>query len=106
MTNPLFLDTTIQIDRVLKEQPPALAAALQSLLAQFDYLVTCGVRGGGDNELCDHELQREPSPLPTDGTDDAATVRSSEVPERLNAACLLSPCRWVVAVDKVMVVTN
>jgi hypothetical protein len=41
MTKPLFLDTTIQVDRVLKEKPPALLAPLQELLAQFDFLVGC-----------------------------------------------------------------
>ena len=32
-TKPLFLDTTIQVDRVIKEQPPGLLAAFNSLLA-------------------------------------------------------------------------
>lgn len=37
--NPLFLDTTIQVDRVLKEQPPELLVSLNALLARFNYLV-------------------------------------------------------------------
>src|SRR5260370_234484 len=41
MTKPLFLDTTIQVDRVLKEQPPERLAHLNALLAQFDFFVSC-----------------------------------------------------------------
>lgn len=41
MTKPLFLDTTIQVDRVLKEQPPKRLASLNTLLADFDFLVSC-----------------------------------------------------------------
>ncbi len=41
MVKPLFLDTTIQVDRVLKEQPPAALARVGALLAQFDFFVTC-----------------------------------------------------------------
>lgn len=41
MTKPLFLDTTIQVDRLLKEKPPALLIPLAALLAQFDFLVAC-----------------------------------------------------------------
>lgn len=41
MTKPLFLDTTIQVDRVVKEKPPALLAPVEALLAQFDLLVAC-----------------------------------------------------------------
>ena len=40
-TKPLFLDTTIQVDRVLKEQPPELLVNLNTLLAGFDYLLVC-----------------------------------------------------------------
>ncbi|HJT76147.1 MAG TPA: hypothetical protein VJ739_03005 [Gemmataceae bacterium] len=41
MTKPLFLDTTIQVDRILKAEPPALLVPLRSLLAQFDYFIAC-----------------------------------------------------------------
>jgi hypothetical protein len=41
MARPLFLDTTIQVDRVLKEQPPEQLAALNALLAEFDFFVSC-----------------------------------------------------------------
>ncbi len=41
MTKPLFLDTTIQVDRVLKEQPPKRLAPLNALLGEFDFLVCC-----------------------------------------------------------------
>ncbi|MBM4070491.1 MAG: hypothetical protein FJ271_16275 [Planctomycetes bacterium] len=40
-TKPLFLDTTIQVDRVLKERPAEKLAALSALLAQFDFHVAC-----------------------------------------------------------------
>jgi hypothetical protein len=39
MTEPLFVDTTIQVDRVLKEQPPERLAALNALLAEFNFLI-------------------------------------------------------------------
>jgi hypothetical protein len=38
---PLFLDTTIQVDRILKEQPPERLAHLTALLAKFNFLVSC-----------------------------------------------------------------
>src|SRR5437867_1445229 len=41
MTKPLFLDTSVQVDRVLKEMPPALLVSLNSLLSEFDFLVAC-----------------------------------------------------------------
>lgn len=41
MARPLFLDTTIQVDRVLKEQPPKDLAPLSALLAEFGFLVSC-----------------------------------------------------------------
>jgi hypothetical protein len=41
MTKRLFLDTTIQVDRVLKDQPPERLAPLKALLAEFDCLITC-----------------------------------------------------------------
>src|SRR5262249_44816466 len=41
MTKPLFLDTTIQTDRVLKEHPPERLASLSTLLGEFDFLVSC-----------------------------------------------------------------
>jgi hypothetical protein len=41
MTRALFLDTTIQVDRILKEQPPERLAPLEALLSGFDHLVTC-----------------------------------------------------------------
>jgi hypothetical protein len=39
--SPLFLDTTIHVDRVLKEQPPELLTSLEALLSRFNYLVGC-----------------------------------------------------------------
>src|SRR5436309_1933235 len=39
--DPLFLDTTIQVDRVLKEEPPAKLAQIEALLAQFGLLLAC-----------------------------------------------------------------
>lgn len=41
MAKPLFLDTTIQVDRVLKELPPEKLLPLNALLAEFDFLVSC-----------------------------------------------------------------
>jgi hypothetical protein len=38
---PLFVDTTIQVDRVLKQHPPGALAAVTKLFSEFDFLCAC-----------------------------------------------------------------